>query len=99
MKNLLIGNTSQLSQYFPKNYIKISSRDINFKDLQRDKYKSVYLSFADQRTFIEDNENMFIDTNFKYTLDVINIFKTISKRIVVYSTCELWNNINGEIKI
>jgi len=99
MKNLVIGNTSQLSQYFPKDYIRISSRNIDFKDLQRSKYDTVYLSFADQRTFIEDNENVFIDINYKYTLDVINVFKNISKKIVVYSTCELWNNIEGSINL
>jgi nucleoside-diphosphate-sugar epimerase len=99
MKNLIIGDTSQLSQYFPKDYIRISSRNIDFKGLQEDKYDSVYLCFADQRTFIEDNEKEFVKVNYNYTLDVINFFKPISNRVVIYSTCELWNNVEGGVNI
>ena len=99
MKNLVIGNTSQLSHYFPKEYEKISSRNINYKTFSRKKFDSVYLSFADQRTFIQDNEDNFIDVNFHYTMDVINFFKPLAKKIVIYSTCELWNNVEGPVNI
>lgn len=98
MKNLIIGDTSQLSQYFPKDYIRVSSRN-DFNDLRGQKYDSVYLCFADQRTFIEDNEKEFIKVNYNYTMDVVNLFKPISKRVIVYSTCELWNNVDGSINL
>jgi len=99
MKNLVIGNTSQLSHYFPNEYQKISSRNIDYKTFARKKFDRVYLSFADQRTFIQDNENNFIDVNFHYTMEVINFFKPLSKNVIIYSTCELWNNVEGPINI
>ena len=43
--NLVIGNTSQLSKYFPDDYRKISSRNINDNDLHG-KWDSVYITFA-----------------------------------------------------
>jgi hypothetical protein len=44
MNSLVIGNTSQLSHYFPKNYEKISSRDLDFNRLKKNKYNKEYLS-------------------------------------------------------
>lgn len=101
MINLVIGNTSQLAYYFPDDYEKISSRDINYEYYQDKKIDTVYLCFAEQRTFLEDKnlEDKFIKVNVDYTLDVIEKFKPISKRIVVYSTCELWNNCTGGIDL
>lgn len=99
MKNLIVGNTSQLSHYFPDDYERISSRNINYVHYYNKKYDNVYLCFAEQRTFIEDDINIFDDINFKYTIEVINFFKPISNRIVVYSTSELWNNIDGKINL
>jgi GDP-D-mannose dehydratase len=32
-------------------------------------------------------------------MDVVNIFKPISNRVIVYSTCELWNNVDGAINL
>jgi hypothetical protein len=40
--NLVIGNTSQLSHYFPNKYEKISSRFIDFDSY---KYRFLCLSF------------------------------------------------------
>jgi nucleoside-diphosphate-sugar epimerase len=99
MKNLVIGNTSQLSYYFPNNYIKLSSRKLNYKNLYEEKYDRVYLCFADQRTYIEKNEQDFIDINYTYTLEVINFFKNISNKVIVYSTSELWNNVEGPVDV
>ena len=39
MNNLVIGNTSQLSYYFPDDYEKISSRDINFTEIKKKNIK------------------------------------------------------------
>ena len=99
MKNLIIGDTSQLSYYFPSDYDRISSRNIDYKSLYDMHFDRVYVCFADQRTFIQDNEKGFLDINYDYTLEVINFFKGISEKVIVYSTCELWNNIEGAINL
>ena len=99
MKNLVIGNTSQLSYYFPSDYEKISSRNINYAQYYNKNYDRVYICFADQRTFIENDTNIFDEINFYYTLEIINFFKSISNKIIIYSTSELWNNIEGPIDI
>ena len=70
MSDLVIGNTSQLSYYFPENFKKISSRNINFEEINKVNYNNIWLTFAEQRTFLE--EAQFIDVNLTYTLDVIN---------------------------
>jgi nucleoside-diphosphate-sugar epimerase len=92
--SLVIGNTSQLSHYFPDSYQKISSRNIDFDNLCLRKYDKVFLLFAEQRTFLNESEEFFTKINFDYTLEVINKFKDISNKIIIYSTSELWNNYN-----
>lgn len=96
MKNLVIGNTSQLAHYFPDDYIKISSRNIEFTNEQ---YNRVYICFAEQRTYIKDDRNLFLDANIDYTLNIIDYFSKYSNQIIVYGTSELWNNCNGTIDI
>jgi nucleoside-diphosphate-sugar epimerase len=96
--NLVIGNTSQLSYYFPDDYVKISSRNINLKNF--DNLESVYITFAEQRTFNKElSEKDFIDVNVDYTSKLIDSLSPISKKVFVYGTAELWNNINGPVNI
>lgn len=92
MSNLVIGSTSQLSYYFPDNYEKISSRNIDFNKLIKKKYESIYILFSEQRTFLNESLDFFTKINVDYTFDVIDKLKNNAKRIVVYSTSELWNN-------
>lgn len=99
MNNLVIGNTSQLSYYFPNDYEKISSRNIDFEELKKKTYKSIYLLFAEQRTFINESLDFFNKTNFNYTIDVINQLLDVCDRIVIYSTSELWNKYDGCVSI
>jgi nucleoside-diphosphate-sugar epimerase len=99
MNNLVIGNTSQLGYYFPDDYIKISSRNIDFNFYKDMFFDRIYLCFAEQRTFIEEGENTFIDINFNYTIDVIEYFKDKCNKIIYYSTTELWNNCIGPINL
>ena len=57
-QNLVIGNTSQLSTYFPKNNFDfISSRNLDFEKIQKKKYDKIFLLFAEQRTFLKDNDS------------------------------------------
>lgn len=98
MKNLIIGESSQLSQYFPDDYERISSRNINFDDYKDQKYDRVYICFSEQRTFLKD-ENIFDDINVDYTINIIISFLNISNKIIVYGTSELWNLYNGPINV
>jgi nucleoside-diphosphate-sugar epimerase len=95
MNNLVIGNTSQLSNYFPKNYEKISSRNLDFNKIKEKKYDRIYLLFAEQRTFLNETLEFFNKVNYDYTIEVIDELKDHADIIVIYSTSELWNNCNG----
>ena len=97
--NLVIGVTSQLSNYFPTHYEKISSRDIDFKKLKKKTYGSIYLLFAEQRTFINESLDFFNKINFHYTIEVIDKLKDHTDRLVIYSTSELWNNYDGCVSV
>jgi nucleoside-diphosphate-sugar epimerase len=96
MNSLIIGNTSQLSYYFPKEYDRISSRNIKLTNIQ---YDRVYICFAEQRTYIKDNPKIFFDTNVDYTLKLIDHYSKLSNYVVVYGSSELWNNCNGSVDI
>ena len=93
--NLVIGNTSQLSQYFPEEYKKISSRDID-ENIFNQYWNTVYICFAEQRTF-KNNDKAFNDVNVEYTKEVIK--KLNANKIIYYSTAEMWNNTVGEIDL
>jgi hypothetical protein len=95
--NLVIGNTSQLSKYFPEDYVKISSRDIDFKLLKNTEYNSVYITFAEQRIY--ENNIDYISPNYLYTLKIINSLIENCNKIICYTTCELWNNLSGKISL
>ena len=97
--SLIIGNTSQLSYYFPNTFEKISSRNIEFDRVCSQQYDKVFLLFAEQRTFLNESEDFFVKTNVDYTIEVINKFKDISNKIIIYSTSELWNKYDGCISL
>ena len=91
--NLIIGGTSQLSYFFPDDYKRISSRDLDINYLRYNKWDSVYITFAEQRVHLNDMD--FITPNFIYTRDILENLVGSSKKIVIYTTCELWNNRIG----
>jgi len=97
--SLIIGNTSQLNFYFPKEYDRISSRNIDFDVINKKGYDTIYLLFAEQRTFLSNGEKFFTDINVDYTINVIDNLKKHCKRIVVFSTSELWNDYDGEVSV
>ncbi len=99
MSNLIIGGTSQLSHFFPKNYERISSRNINFEEIKKKQYDRIYLLFAEQRTFMDDDIDLFKKINFDYTIEVIDELIGFCENIVIYSTSELWNKYDGCISI
>jgi GDP-D-mannose dehydratase len=93
--NLVIGNTSQQSNYYPDEYLKISSRNINLDN--NTNFDSVYITFAEQRIY-EDNID-YISTNFNYTLDIINNLLDLSNKITIFTSCELWSKCTGVIDL
>jgi hypothetical protein len=98
--NLIVGNTSQISYYFPRDYERISSRDIDYSKFKNKIYDRIYLTFGENRTFIEkDNDDIFIKTNVYYTIDQIKFFAPKCKYLVVYGTSELWNAYEGPVNI
>lgn len=97
MINLVIGNTSQLSHYFPEDYIKISSRNIDFDYLKHNQWNSVYITFAEQRIY--DSNIDYISPNYFYTLKIIDSLLENSKKIVCFTSCELWNALTGVIEL
>jgi GDP-D-mannose dehydratase len=100
--NLVIGNTSQLFPYFKeydKDVIGISSRNINFKEINKQYYNNIFIVFAEQRTFLNKPVEFFNKVNVDYTLDIINNIKYNTNKIVIYLTSELWNQYEGEIDI
>ena len=104
MKNLVVGNTSQLSRYFPESsdYVGISSRNIDIQKLTSQSWDIVHVCFAEQRTYLASSTDtetcdLFWDTNCTKTLSLIDNLKNSAKRIVYYSTAELWNKTSGPI--
>jgi len=96
--DIVIGNTSQLSYYFPEDFMKISSRNINYDLYKYQKFGSVYIAFAEQRVFnLSLKEKDFFDINVNLTSKIIDFFSKISEKVIVYGTAELWNNYNGAI--
>jgi nucleoside-diphosphate-sugar epimerase len=93
--NLVIGKTSQLAQYFPSNYVKISSRDIP-RSIFDQEWDRVFICFAEQKTYnIKDSS--FDDVNYTYTRSIIEKLK--ANKIIFYSTAELWNNTCGPVNL
>jgi nucleoside-diphosphate-sugar epimerase len=96
-KNNLIIGLSQLSHFFPDDYVRVSSRNIDFDYLKNNRWDSVYITFAEQRV---NNENVdCIIPNYSYTIEIIDNLVNNSNKIVVYTTCELWNKCSGIISL
>jgi nucleoside-diphosphate-sugar epimerase len=99
MNSLIIGNTSQLSPYFPTEYERISSRNIVLSKYKNSYYDRIYITFAEQRLNEIKEFKPYFDINVDLTLKIINFFKYRSNAIIVYGSCELWNMYNGAINI
>jgi nucleoside-diphosphate-sugar epimerase len=96
MRSLVIGNTSQLSYFFPNDYVKVSSRDLDYDFICSENWEKVFICFGESRKYI-NNIQLHDDINFYLTMNIINKIKDISNKIIVYSTCELWNQYDGQI--
>jgi len=100
--NLIIGETSQLTPYFKEldgNILTVSSRDFTPDKISNQEFDRVFLTFAEQRTFLTSGYHVFNETNVDYTIKVIREMAPYTKTFVVYLTSELWNNYAGEIDL
>jgi nucleoside-diphosphate-sugar epimerase len=98
LNSLVIGSTSQLAHYFPEEYEKTSSRNIDLSLYKNNTYDRIYITFAEQHLEL-NTLTPFIETNVNLTLDLIDFFKNKTNYIIVYGSCELWNNYIGEIDL
>ena len=99
MNSLIVGSTSQISHYLPQSFDRISSRD-GYSDLLKRTWDTVYLCFGENRTYMADTTdrnliNLFYKVNCDMMVDAAEAFAPISRRVVVYSTAELWNDTSG----
>lgn len=97
--DLIIGCTSQISHFLPEKMVRISSRDCR-EEIFDTSWENVYLAFAEQRTRHSNDSNFkddFYHVNVNMTLKFAERLK--SKRVIYYSTVELWNNIDGAISL
>jgi len=101
MKNiisLVIGNSSQLSHYFPNDFEKVSSRNLP-PEIFSKQYDRIYLTFAEQRLHENIDLADYVRVNVDLSLELISKLKNNANKIVVYGTCELWNNYTGPISL
>ena len=100
MQNLVIGDSSQLGKYFPSTIKKISSRNLNYNALTSCHWDTIYLCYAEQRTYLANDHTMeasFMDVNVDNVKETITKLQSVSNKIVYYSTAELWNNCTGSV--
>lgn len=95
MISLVIGSTSQLSYYFPEDYERISSRNVDLNYLKSKAWDTVYITFSEQRIY---NKNIdFLNINYYHTLQIIEALLDNANKIIVYGTQELWGRCSGPI--
>ena len=97
--DLIIGSTSQISMYLPRNAVRVSSRSVPTEIFEKS-WDRVYLCFAEQRTRHAKNleyKESFYDINVSLTLDIARRLK--AKKIIYYSTTELWNLYDHSISL
>ena len=99
LSKIILGGNSQLARYFPSNYYRLNSRNIDYNFFSQKKVDEVFILFSEQRTFLNLKESDFIEVNVDLTLNVINKIKNKINKIVIFSTCELWNGYQGSVDL
>ena len=90
--NLIIGNTSQLVNYFEVSHTDlVSSR--NYISTNK-KYNTVVLTFAEQRTYLDLPLDEYIKTNVDYTFELSQKLSEENEKVILFGSSELWNNYN-----
>lgn len=103
-RTLVIGAGSQISHYLReslsergKNYLVITSRSFDDNlSILKEEWNDVYLAFGESRkSGINHDEYNLV--NYDLTKKYIDILRFTSKKIVCFSTCELWGNYTGPV--
>lgn len=95
--NLIIGSTAQQSYFYPDDYIRISSRNIDIGYLESGTFDSVYLPFAEQRIY--DGGVDYMSVNADLTIEILEAVLPRCQKAVVFGTCELWSGMSGTVEI
>lgn len=93
---LIIGSSSQIAHYLPsQDFVKINSRNFKLTDLEG-KWDIAILAFGENRKFLDEYLNYKV-INIDLTFRVLDFLVPRCKKIIVFSTCELWNKCSGPI--
>ncbi len=97
--DLVIGSSSQISRFLPPEMVRVSARNIS-EEIYEKQWDRVYLTFAEQRTrYASSSEHRedFYRVNVDLTLDTVKRLR--AKRVIYYSTVELWSSLDGAISL
>jgi nucleoside-diphosphate-sugar epimerase len=96
--NLIIGSSSQIANYLPKeDFFKVNSRNFSMSDIEGE-WDTAILAFGENRKFLGEYLNYKI-INIDLTFRVLEFLVPRCKKIIVFSTCELWNKCSGPVDI
>jgi len=96
--NLIIGNTSQISKFLSDSeFKKIDSRNFSFSQIDGD-WDTAILAFGENRKFLP-SFSLYEEINVKLTLDTVKFLLDKCRKIIVFSTCELWDKCSGPIDL
>jgi len=75
---------------------------MDLDSLSEQEWDEVYICFGEARTYMASSdspevERMFHDTNVVKTIEVIDALHSVCRKIVCYSTAELWNATSGPV--
>lgn len=96
MKSIVIGNTSQQSHYYPDDFLRVSSRNLDTRIFDSDPFDTVVLAFAEQG--VRDAGVDYLGTNLTYTMDILRHAVKVSRRVLVFTSCDIWSNCTGIIR-
>lgn len=95
MRNIVIGSTSQQSHYYPECFQRVSSRNFDPNIFNSGSLDTVVLAFAEQG--VRSPGRDFIGTNLTYTVDIVRRAVKVSRRVIVFTSCDIWSNCTGVI--
>lgn len=93
---LIVGDSAQIARYFPADHAKVPSRNIPGHLFDRS-YDEVHLVFGLNIKGL--TPTAYDEVNHLYTLEVLKGFLRRSRRVVLYSTCELWSDCWGPVDL
>lgn len=97
-KNLIIGSTSQIAKFLPDSeFKKVNSRNFSHSDIEG-KWNLAILAFGENRKNLEPYE-VYEKINVDLTFRTLDFLKSRCSRIIIFSTCELWNKHFGGIDL